>query len=203
MNQQINLYQPMFRREKKVFSAAAMLQVALIVLVGLLGIYGFGYWQSKNVDSDLLRLETERDSLKQKVGGLAAQFPAKKKSKALERKILDLKSQIEEHRLVAKTLSGGEVGVGGFGDYLEALARRHVEGTWLRRVTIEAGGNQIGITGSAIEPELVTSYIQRLAAESIFSGATFNVLNLAASDPDLENQVNFVLRTASRGESGP
>lgn len=201
MNQQINLYQPMFRREKKVFSALAMFQVTLIVLVGLLGIYGFAYWQSMNVESDLLRLETERDSLKQKVSELAVQFPPKKKSKALEQAIAALKIQIEEHRQVAVALAGGEVGVTkGFGDYFEALARRHVAGTWLRRVTIKGGGNQIGITGSALEPELVTSYIQNLAAEAVFAGATFNVLNLTVSETELDEQVNFVLRTTGQGD---
>ncbi len=38
MRQQINLYQPVFRRERKVFSAVAMIQVLALVFVALLGV---------------------------------------------------------------------------------------------------------------------------------------------------------------------
>ena len=195
MNQQINLYQPMFRREKKVFSATAMAQVAVIVLVGLLGIYAFAFWQSRSVEIDLRRLETERDGLRQKVVDLALEYPVRQRSKALENQIAELKMEIERHRQIQQVLEN-ETGVsGGFGDYFEALARQHVKGTWLRGISIDGGGGRIGITGSAVQPDLVTTYIQQLAAEPVFSGVTFNVLNLEFAQSEFEDRVDFVLRT--------
>ena len=40
MMQQINLYQPIFRKEEKIFSAKTLLIGNLLVLVGLVVLYG-------------------------------------------------------------------------------------------------------------------------------------------------------------------
>ena len=144
-------------------------------------------------------LEAERDELGRKLVELAAKYPARQKSQALEQQIVDLKAELDEQRQVRQALAGGQVGITeGFGDYLEALARRHVQGTWIRSVSIDAGGSRVGITGSALEPELVTTYIQRLAGEAVFSGITFNVLDLEFVNLEFEDRVDFVLRTTNR-----
>ena len=41
MTQQINLYQPIFRTQKKIFSATTIAQAAGLFVVGLLLIYGY------------------------------------------------------------------------------------------------------------------------------------------------------------------
>ena len=148
------------------------------------------------MESDLGRLAAERDDLRQRVAKLALEYPLRQKSKVLEQQIADLKIEIERQRRIKQVLAA-EIGItAGFGDYLEALARRHVHGTWLRSVTIDGGGARIGITGSATAPALVTTYIQRLADEPVFAGATFNIFDLQLSDRDEHQSVDFVLRTS-------
>ena len=44
MHQQINLYQPVFRRQHKVFSAVTLAQMVAVVLVLLLAILGHTRW---------------------------------------------------------------------------------------------------------------------------------------------------------------
>ena len=198
MNQQINLYQPMFRQEQKVFSAAAMLQLGIIAVLGLLGIYVYSYWQSQGVESDLGKLEADRNQLVQGLSELEAQFPEKRKSQVLEQQIANLQAELSARREIMQVLSGGEFGdINGFGDHLEALARRHVQGMWIRGVSIAAGGGHIGITGSALDPELVPVYIQRLSEEPVFSGASFNILDVRYVTFDAVERVDFVLQTSS------
>ena len=45
MNQQINLYHPIFRRQEKKFSARAMLQASGLLLAGTVIMYAFPSWQ--------------------------------------------------------------------------------------------------------------------------------------------------------------
>ena len=41
MSQQINLYSPLFRKQKKIFSGVAMAQATTLVVVGVLAFYAY------------------------------------------------------------------------------------------------------------------------------------------------------------------
>ncbi len=195
MNQQVNLYQPIFRREKKVFSAAAMVQLGSIGLIGLMLIYAYSYLQTRSAVGDLARLAGEREALQQRVMQLGQQYPAKQKSMLLEQEVSRIEAEIEQRRRVLAALEGGTFGdPQGFGDHLEALATRHVEGTWITGVDIADGGRTVGIEGSALFPELVPYFIQRLSSDTVFAGSSFNVLNLKQV-VDGRSRVDFVLST--------
>ena len=57
MSQQINLYQPIFRRERKVFSAATIAQATLVVAAGLAAIYGYASWKMRGLNREVAMLE--------------------------------------------------------------------------------------------------------------------------------------------------
>ena len=46
MNQQINLFQPIFRKERKVLSFEALIQISGIMIVALAALYGYGSWNN-------------------------------------------------------------------------------------------------------------------------------------------------------------
>lgn len=195
MNQQINLYQPIFRREKKVFSSAAMLQLGTLVLLGLMAIYGNAYRQIQPVSSQLSDLQAQRDRMRAQNEELLARR-VKTKSELLEQQVARLAVELEERRAVAAALASGAFGdTSGFGDHLEALARQHVQGTWITALSIGKGGASVDIAGNALFPELVPVYIQRLSREPVFSGTSFNVLELARRADDA-TPVRFRLRTS-------
>ena len=62
MTQQINLYQPIFRKQRKVFSAVTIAQAAGLFVVGLLLIYGYGRWQVAALGADIAALELQRNA---------------------------------------------------------------------------------------------------------------------------------------------
>jgi len=195
LNQQINLYQPIFRREKKIFSSAAMLQLGLVVLLGLMAIYGNAYMKIQPVSSQLSNLQAQRDRMRAQNETLLARR-VKTKSELLEQQVARLAIELEERRAVAAALASGTFGdTSGFGDYLEALARQHVEGTWITALSIGKGGASVDIAGNALFPDLVPVYIQRLSREPVFSGTSFNVLKLARRADD-GTPVGFRLRTS-------
>jgi hypothetical protein len=55
--QQVNLYQPIFRRQRQIFSAVTMLQSAAVVVVARLTIYFYGIWQVGLLEAQVLELE--------------------------------------------------------------------------------------------------------------------------------------------------
>jgi pimeloyl-ACP methyl ester carboxylesterase len=61
---------------------------------------------------------------------------------------------------------------------LEALARQHVEGTWLTRIDISGGGTALRLDGRTLASALVPRYVQRLSEEEVMADIAFNYLEL-------------------------
>ncbi|MEQ8426226.1 MAG: hypothetical protein RLT87_06975 [Gammaproteobacteria bacterium] len=196
MKQNINLYQPELREQKIVFSAASMLLFTGLFLLLFAAASGYQLYQVQPYEKQISKLEAELMQLQQQVTALEAS-QAKDKSKLLENEIARITREIERQERIKETLSSRSFGNdSGFSDYLASFARGHVEGTWLTKVTIKAGGSLLGLTGKTLSSELVPLYLQNLASEEALRGASFNVLEIArVESKDGGSEINFLIST--------
>lgn len=179
MNQQINLYQPMFRRQDKVFSAMTMIQTSFLFLVVLTIIFFYGQYKIKPMKIQLQKVTRDVASLQSQVNTYKTRTPIQGKSKLLENEIARLQKELQQREEIQSILKRQELGNStGFSGYMEALAREHVQGTWLTALAIKNGGKDLSLQGKTLASELVPRYIQRLAKEDLLSGITFNVMEL-------------------------
>jgi len=196
MNQQINLYQPMFRKQHVVFSAMTMLQVGIFFLIIFSSLY---FYQSKNLKSYRNQLVTIDKELVQLSSQVMALDSSKKKSKSklIENEIAKLTKELEQRERIFNVLSSRSFGnSSGFSSYLEAFAKGHVEGTWLTNVNIDQGGASLGLKGKTLSSELVPVYIQKLAEEESLQGSSFNVMEIARLETDEgDSEIDFLLST--------
>lgn len=184
MSQQINLYQPIFRNTRKVFSARTGLAIHAVLILALAAIHGYGRWQVAALDARVTQLAGMRDGGVARLEQLRARFPPREESPLLKRELARRGAELERARELAGTLAGETFGnTTGLSPYLAGLARRHVDGTWLTRIDIAHGGHAIGVAGRALRPELVPIYLRRLSAEPVFAGKTFSQLRLAQPAP--------------------
>ena len=65
MHQQINLFQPVFRRQQKVFSAATLVQIAAAVLLLLVAILGHVRWTLASMEQSAEALQQQHDHLRE------------------------------------------------------------------------------------------------------------------------------------------
>ncbi len=63
MYQQINLYQPIFRKQRQIFSATTLAQLLGIVAAALLLIYGYGLLQVRGLEGEVVQLEGREKAL--------------------------------------------------------------------------------------------------------------------------------------------
>lgn len=195
MNQQINLFQPMFRRQKKVFSAATIVQTIAVFIVAFALIYGYSFSRESGLRDELRKLDGKVAYLKEQKIKLEKQYPPKTRSKLLENEIARLQAELDSREQIEALLAGNALGnTHGFSSYLEAFARRHVEGMWLTRVTIANGGNSLGLAGRTLSSELVPQYIEQLGEDDAMKGKAFNVMNMQRSDTD-PKQISFDIST--------
>lgn len=183
MTQQINLYQPMFRRQKKMFSAVTMLQILAFFAVILGAVYGYAAASLQPFRTELQKSDAQFEKLTKQIELYRAKFPEEGKGKLLETEIARLTKELDERRKLKDTLESGSFGnVEGFSGLFEALAKGHVDGAWLTGIRIGNGGRLISLSGKAVDPELVPVYIRRLSETPAFQKRAFNVLELARSE---------------------
>lgn len=197
MMQQINLYQPIFRKQKIIFSAMTMLQVGLFFLLIFTSLYFYQKERLKSYQSQVANADSELVNLAGQVSSIEANQPNNGKSKLLANEIAKLTKELEQRERISRVLTNSSFGnASGFSSFLEAFARGHVEGTWLTDVSIQQGGNSLGLKGKTLSSELVPVYLQKLAEEKSLDGSSFNVMELARIETEEgDAEINFSIST--------
>lgn len=197
MMQQVNLYQPMFRQQKKVFSAATMVQILGFYVVVLGAIYAYNLYKLQPFRTDLKATNAQLQQLTKRVTVYKKKFPPRRKSKVLEDQIARLTRELKHRQRIEAVLASGSFGnTHGFSSYFEALARGYTQGAWLTDINIAHGGNRVDLTGRTVNPELVPVYIKRLSDFKVFQNRSFNELDLSRSDKQ-PNLIEFHIGTGS------
>lgn len=180
MSQQINLFNPLFMRQEKYFSARTLLQSLGLIALGLLAIYAFGLWQSRNLESLAegygKQLAAQRDQF--------IAMSSRGSSKLLEAEVTRLEGSLRARSGVLEVMQGGG-GLGntnGFSRYFAAFARHPMRGVWLTGFSIGDNGNVLNIRGRVLHPDLVPAYLKVLNEEDVMRGRLVTELKLAAKD---------------------
>ena len=179
MSQQINLFNPLFRKQKKYFSFMAMMEALAIIVLGLALIYA--YVVSQRADLNRQAAEVERQHLVQQARfqKVSAELALDQAADALASKTNAALTDISARDAVLKQLNSGVSGSGaGYSELLKAFARQTVSGLWLTGLQLEPGGQRLTIKGRAVQAELVPGYIQRLGREKALKGYSFERLRL-------------------------
>jgi len=183
VSQQINLFNPIFLQQKKIFSTRTMAQ-ALGVLV--LGVAGMALYANARVSGLQKEADAGAAQLQQRQARLVAvnaEFPPRQKDPALAAAVLEAERQLGALREVSSVLQGGGLGnTRGYAEYFRALARQHVEGLWLTGLTIAGAGSEIGVRGRALDPESVPGYLTRLTREPVMQGKAFGSLQISEGE---------------------
>ena len=179
MSQQINLFNPVFLQQKKIFSARTMAGALLVLFAGVAALNMYGNLRlqglQKQADAGAAQLAQKQARL----ASVAAEFAPRQKNPAVDAELQDAERQLAALREVSGVLERGELGnTQGYAEYFRALARQHVDGLWLTGVSITGAGVDIGVHGRALDPQRVPGYLNRLTAEPIMRGKAFGSLQI-------------------------
>jgi hypothetical protein len=192
MHQQINLFQPVFRKQQKVFSATTLAQIAAAVLVLLIAILGHARWTLASMGRSAEALQQQHDYIRQQIRSLEAAYQTPD-TEALDSEIEQLMTDIYQRnsllvrfdQLVIQRRSG-------FAGQFRALAEQHMPGLWLEGVTVNGNG-QIEIRGISLDAKLVPVYLQQLQKQQDLSATPFETVSMNRTAVD-KPQIQFVLR---------
>jgi len=192
MHQQINLYQPVFRKQEIVFGATTLVQIAGAVLLLLLVLVGHARWTLGDMQATARALADQVDTLGQQLDEVQhGQEPAG--TGAFDREIEQLQADIaQRNRLLARFDQLVTRHRNGFSSQFRALAEEQVRGLWLEGVTV-GDDNRIELRGITLDARLVPVYLQRLERRKDLSATAFETVSMNRIDP-AQPQIQFVLR---------
>lgn len=180
MAQQINLFNPIFLKQKRYFSATAMAQAVGLILVGVLAIYALQVRQTRTLERVAAEAQRQLDERKAQIGVFARQTSGDT-SKALAAELEATEARLVERRSLLDDVRTGVGGdAKGYARYLAALARANTSGVWLTGVEIGGKSGDLVIKGRALESALVPVYIDSLKRQAPFSGRRVGELKVAA-----------------------
>jgi Tfp pilus assembly protein PilN len=181
VSQQINLYNPIFLKQKPYFSAVAMLQALALVTSGSLAIYAYEAKQNRTLARVLADTEQQVLARRDQMVAFSKQFSEQGASRALLADVQSTEARLQERKALLDDVHTGAGGdTQGYSRYLRGLARQNVQGLWLTGAEIGGKANQIVIKGRALDSALVPTYIRALNREEPFTGRTVSELRLAA-----------------------
>lgn len=194
MSQQINLFNPIFLKQKKYFSALTMMQALGLLLLGSLLLVAFSTYKVSALSKEAIATSTQLALAQTQLAKVTAEFAPRSKSTLLDDDIQKTETEVKSLQQVFDILKKGDFGnTKGYSEYMRAFSRQIVSGVWLTGFSIRGAGNEIGLQGRALRPELVPAYIGRLKHEPAMQGKSFATLEMQVPQID----------QVKKGETGP
>jgi hypothetical protein len=177
MNQQINLYQPIFRQERKLFSLKTVALALGLVAASLVAMWALGSHNVGKLETAVAQLQAQRVAQEDMARAAGVLLDAQGSPAAIQAQVQVLSALLAERTNALSLLRGGAAGEPrGFAPRLQALARQHTEGVWLDELLLGGGRNGLVLRGRSLNPELVPKYLQLLTSEPELSGARFDAV---------------------------
>lgn len=204
MRQQVNLYQPIFRKQRIIFSAQTMLLSGLGFLV-LLAAYALLIdWRVAALEAELQRQNQAEQRAVSHIARIRETLPPNEPSSELAARVEHLTERRDRLRQTVELLRGRVPETRPrLRPRLEALARRHPDGLWLTGVELGEHGAMLRLRGRALSARLVPDYLDRLSGESALAGLSFRQVRVRATEDERPGVTFLVSTEPAEAEEAP
>jgi hypothetical protein len=212
MFQQINLYEPIFREEPKLFSASAICGGLGFVAAGLVAIALFSWWRVSALERLLRTVQSQEAAQTKFIEHGNSIVNLGESPQSVEARLTALNVDLERRRQALRYLRGGERGGeagrpdgnSGFSGRMAALAREQLDGLWVTGALFTADTGRFELSGSAQSAALVPVYLARLAGEQALAGIPLQSIEIRQPKKPVAGEIEFTVSSATSIESkGP
>lgn len=179
MSQQINLFNPIFLKQKKYFAAVTMVQALGVILLGCVLMAGYTGWQVKGREDQAAEAAKRLAESKTLLASTATKFAPRPLDPTLDGQVQKADGDVQSMQRVFDALQGGGFGdTHGYSTYFRSFSRQIVDGLWLTGLSINGAGQQIDLKGRTLRAELVPEYLRRLGREPEMKSKSFATLDM-------------------------
>jgi len=206
MSQQINLFDPIFLKQPKYFSAVTMVQALGAIFGGTLLIYAYTAYQTATLEKLAADVENEAKLRRDQLVKFGSEYSSGGGSKLLEDEIARGESRLKSRRELLGNLKGGDsarMDAEGFSRYMAAFARQNISGVWLTAFNVGGKGDTVVVKGRALNPDLVPAYIKSLNLDETMRGRVVSELRLVAREEPLDSAAPPAPQVAPAAQAQP
>ena len=175
MRQQVNLHQPIFRRERKTLSAITVATTLGVVAVALTT---FSLYTARDVgrlQAEVAQLTEQQQKQQAQLAKVGETLSRQARRADVEARVKALTATLSERTQALQVLQSGAAGqTSGFASRMEALARRHVYGLWIEGLAMSGTRSTMSISGGSVDADIVPAYLRSLSSETVLSGTRFD-----------------------------
>lgn len=180
--QQVNLYQPIFRRQQRFFSAQSMLQSLAVIAIAFVTVYAYGRLQLNDLETEAALLANREDAYVLQLASLDTSSSMSRRAD-IERSLEDLNKSLESQQQLIDALDRAALGTAtGFSAKLAALGRRHTAPLWLTALHLDGNTRSVELSGRSTNPDLVPRYLLGLGDEPALAGQRFDLFEIRRSE---------------------
>lgn len=110
MSQQINLFNPIFMKQRKYFSLLTMLQALGMIVAGSLLFYGYALYQVNQLAGQATESTKRYDAEQARLARLAAEFSPQHANQLLQGEVQQLEMAFAEQTVLIDALKSGVAG---------------------------------------------------------------------------------------------
>ena len=166
MSQQINLFNPIFLRKEKYFSARTMVESLTLILVALAAFFVYARHDVRSLEDVASAAAHQLADARGRLIGLGGALSPQRRSKLLEAELARAGNELRAKQALLDSLHAeASDDARGYSRYFAAFARRTLPGVWLTGFSVADGGEQLSIRGRVLHPDLVPAYIRALNQE--------------------------------------
>jgi hypothetical protein len=197
ITQQVNLFQPIFRKERKLLSFRVLWQGCAGVLAVLMMMYGWGVEQTLQMESEMVKQDRQQQVFTRQLGEVSARLAGMKTDTAPQLELANLERELVARQKVVDALTRvRDTYTQGVSAYLESFSRQAPKGVWLTGFTVQAGGEGLVLRGSSLKPDLVPAFLEQLSTEKTLVGTQFALLQIQRETSDA-GFVDFTVTTST------
>lgn len=179
MSQQINLFNPLFQKQRQRVGPVLIGQVLALLVAAAALVQAVGSYRLSKLEEQVAAGQNLLAEQQRRLNDISARHPLPQSDAQLAAQLVRLQGQRDALRDVEALLQDSRLGnTQGYAEHFRALARRHVSGVWLTGLTISGADDAIGVRGRALQPALIPVYISQLTAEKVMRGKTFVSLEI-------------------------
>jgi hypothetical protein len=204
MLQQVNLYEPIFREDHKLFSATTICVGLGIVAAGLIAITLFSWWRVQSLDRQLRAVHVQETEQKKFMAQANAIVDEAGSHQTMEIHLQAMAVDLARRQQALRYLRGGDGGSSGpilanrgFVGRMTALAHQQVDGLWLTGATFVSGSDSFQLTGGALNADLVPIYLARLMNEPAIAGTKLQSIEIRQPKKPIGSQIEFTVSSAT------
>lgn len=192
MKQQINLYQPQYRPQTRMFPAWFMLQATAALVLGMALMYAFAQQRIDAIEQELVVVARQESLALERLQNIGPLINSVTGEKNWSEQLDDSLRMLAERQAVLNLIQGSTLGdTKGFSRHMQSLARQDIEGLWLTRIVLSALGDKTRLEGRAIRAELIPLYVQGLTDEAPFAEQRFLRFQIDSPADDEETSLRF------------